>query len=43
MDKTAYDLGLEAAENGDDETVNPFALNSDEWLDWRDGFESSPT
>ena len=38
--KTAFDLGREAAENFDDESVNPFAINSDDWLDWRDGFES---
>lgn len=40
IEKSAFDLGCDAAENFEDESVNPFAINSDDWLDWRDGYES---
>ncbi|MBN3751367.1 hypothetical protein G3N95_00325 [Paraburkholderia sp. Tr-20389] len=38
MEKSAFDLGLIAAENGSDEAINPFPVSSDEWRDWYDGF-----
>ena len=38
MEKSAFDLGLIAAENGSDEAINPFPVISDEWRDWYDGF-----
>ena len=39
MKKSAFDLGLIAAENGGDETINPFPASSDEWSDWYHGFK----
>ncbi|CAD6512457.1 hypothetical protein ACFQ3P_02850 [Paraburkholderia sabiae] len=38
MEKSAFDLGLIAAENGSDEAINPFPVSSAEWRDWYDGF-----
>ncbi|MEM5338220.1 hypothetical protein [Paraburkholderia azotifigens] len=38
MEKSAFDLGLIAAENGGDEAINPFPVSSEEWRDWYEGF-----
>ena len=40
MNTEAYNEGVEAGHNGDNDGDNPYPVGSDEAMDWQDGLSS---